>query len=151
VKRRLGLFSEGSATDASLVLPRAERRTSMRRAIGIISVVDAEALVDAITEAMPGALRVSTPGDASAEEVDRALAEAEERGAPLLVACGEGPAGRLRVDLSIAITGGRPLAKQPPAFRILLPEADLVLTEPRLGLAVELARVLGGEGGGSGP
>ena len=141
MKRRLGLVSE-QAVDPAVVLPSSERRPLGRRAIGVVSVVEAEAFVDALLEALDGAEVLSAPADTSADDVDRLIADAAEGEGGVVLACGEAVVGRARVDLLVAIDGGRHLADLPPVFRGLVGEAELVLGEPRLGTAKALAAMI---------
>jgi hypothetical protein len=77
--------------------------------------------------------------------VDEGLSLGSKKSAGnVLVALGDVACARLHLDLLVAIMDGRPVAKQPPLFRALGAEAALVLSEPRLGVARELARSLEG-------
>ncbi len=145
MKRHLGLLSQ-EVVDPGLLLPAAERRDTGRRTIGVISVLPAEAFLEVLQEALVDATLLVAPAGASAEEVDALIGnppESEQGGeSRVLIACGEAVVGRSKVDLCIAIDGGRHRVDLPPAFRTLRDEAELILSEPRLGTARALAALL---------
>jgi hypothetical protein len=141
VKRRLGLLSD-QAVDPAMLLPIAERRELGRRTIGLVTVVPADPFVDALLEALPHTDLLSAAPDASADEIDALVAEAERGEGAVVIACGEAVVGRVKADLCIAIDGGRHLADLPAAFRSIRDESQLILSEPRLGTAKALAAMI---------
>ncbi|RLB47229.1 MAG: hypothetical protein DRJ42_25860 [Deltaproteobacteria bacterium] len=156
MSRQLPIYDPDAAPfDASLVIQRESRGKVPTLTLAVVA--DGDEDVSALVAAAEGVLgdtghllvlEPASVGPAAANgangaRLDELLAEAFQKAeGRVVVAVGPELPARMNPTLLVIVTGGRSLARLSPATRLLMADADLILSEGRPGVGRGLGEAL---------